>query len=1234
VAVELEDIIGRSGGTGVTRLTATRPDRSDSGGSGIFGKVARGVLAPLTLLDTGRRGIISGAREIVDALDDDPNTRFSFTDFREQTADPTYGFGTAFPDITGTKWGDRLIGFVGDVALDPITYLGFGAGKAATMAGRAAYSTNLLRAARATNRIEEATPIIQKVSSGGVNSLRAGERALFDDIIRAGRNAGIDAGSEIGTSGLRFRVPFTNIESAVIPGTRTGAGAVARGLAGTRRSIGQSRVGTAARSRIAPREQVDLYNTMVRGSDPETLFRGLMDNSARIRETGAERITANRLLQEADDITKTGRKEGVSGEQVSREISSGNPASTVARRIRDFLRREGEELREDLPGFDLRETAEGTYLPRVVTDEGRTAVRGEFGDELNATLGFVDELGAESIIRSRQINKGDKLFRGEKFEVLEGNDPFSFNKAMNKLYPELGDIKFVETDGYKLMEKWARSAAAAKGRRAYADELMAFGVAQPERAVRREQSLARQFADQADSRATAQRAENIVEGRRAALERSEQNLARADETLARRAGRFADADEARAAEMQARAGRREGEIYDRMQRQIDEADRQMQALDERAASIDPSVATPEEVNFLQQSLARTRQQLENAKFDVGDAATDEVVGGLVSEMGRLNAEADRFLQSAGALRRSPRSVSDPRVAGSQRVRQRAVEARDEARRKLDEAEEEGFLASLNVDRSQSRLLEDVQKLPDKGNRRFKREVRALTEDVPESELLTRDERYLAGLRARALGGDEYAMRAHALMMDAFALEARIAVEGGDARRFANFFETLGKNTKNSADFRENILNQLERGWRQIEGTGIAVPDEVYAMRTRLVTLREPQVFNGFLKAWEGYTRIFKAYVTATPRFHIRNGLSAAFMNFSDGVTSADMLEGVRIWRKYSSSGINALDQTERTVIESVLGSGAGQYDALELGYRAPRGTKWSRRAGRNVEGAVRAGAAVATVRQGGSLQEAVARITRLHFDYSQFSNFDRVARQVFPFWTFMSRNLPLQVTQMWTKPKSYQRFNTVIRNIRTDDEETGEVPDYFLEGGGFRLPGLLRWAGRGDYARPDLGFSRVEEDAERLGDPIGFLADANPVIKGLVEGFADKQLYKDIPLDDESYVPLSGWQQILAPVLLAIGQAERQRDGDVVVTPKTEYLIDQFVPVGSLFNRYAGEGSRNEGNAFRNIYSAIGVPSFVSGGGYVRELTPEIQASSRRRREFEQAEAMRKLREIANASSN
>jgi hypothetical protein len=256
-------------------------------------------------------------------------------------------------------------------------------------------------------------------------------------------------------------------------------------------------------------------------------------------------------------------------------------------------------------------------------------------------------------------------------------------------------------------------------------------------------------------------------------------------------------------------------------------------------------------------------------------------------------------------------------------------------------------------------------------------------------------------------------------------------------------------------------------------------------------------------------------------------------------------------------------------------------------------------------------------------------VIRLHFNYSDMSSADRVARQVFPFWTFMSRNLPLQFTQIWSKPRSYQRFNAIIRNIRTDDEEQGVVPGYFTEGGGFRLP--FNIPGVGQWARPDLGFSRLDEDVDRLSDPIRFLADANPLIKAAVENFAGKQLYKDIKLDDESFVQVEGWQKALIPLLLATEKATRGPKG-VVITPKTEYLLDQLAPQGGLLNRYAGEGSRNEGDRVRNLLSFTGLPALLSMGGYVRELTPEKQAGELYRRRIEQREALDRLRAIAQAS--
>ena len=94
------------------------------------------VLTALTTIDTPRRAVISVAREWVDLIDFDTTNDASFSDWYNQVKDPSYGFGTAFPMKGGIG---RVAGFIGDVALDPLTYATFGGTiplKATTAAGQ------------------------------------------------------------------------------------------------------------------------------------------------------------------------------------------------------------------------------------------------------------------------------------------------------------------------------------------------------------------------------------------------------------------------------------------------------------------------------------------------------------------------------------------------------------------------------------------------------------------------------------------------------------------------------------------------------------------------------------------------------------------------------------------------------------------------------------------------------------------------------------------------------------------------------------------------------------------------------------------------------------------------------------------------------------------------------------------------------------------------------------------
>ena len=88
----------------------------------------------LSTIDLGRSAVVSTAKEGIDLLQGEG---FSGSDWLNQVK-THYGFGDILrdEDINLGKWGNRIAGFVGDVALDPITYLTLGGGTLAKATAR------------------------------------------------------------------------------------------------------------------------------------------------------------------------------------------------------------------------------------------------------------------------------------------------------------------------------------------------------------------------------------------------------------------------------------------------------------------------------------------------------------------------------------------------------------------------------------------------------------------------------------------------------------------------------------------------------------------------------------------------------------------------------------------------------------------------------------------------------------------------------------------------------------------------------------------------------------------------------------------------------------------------------------------------------------------------------------------------------------------------------------------
>ena len=367
------------------------------------------------------------------------------------------------------------------------------------------------------------------------------------------------------------------------------------------------------------------------------------------------------------------------------------------------------------------------------------------------------------------------------------------------------------------------------------------------------------------------------------------------------------------------------------------------------------------------------------------------------------------------------------------------------------------------------------------------------------------------------------------------------------------------------------VEQIDEGFKKIANELFAEGDEVF-VRNELVPMYQNVVSvvedSKFWDALDEYTKLFKAWATARPGFHVRNAMGAMFMNAVAGVGARDHLDAIRLFKRLEKDPEGYLDQLQALAkigdtrakaqydaITAAMGSGMGSVSTSEIGNVAARGVagvaerasnnrwlRWNRKWGEWVEGPARIAMALNTTRQGGDAAMALERIARYQFDYSQLSKFDRKMKQFIPFWTFMSRNLPLQLQEMWLNPRTYQRFDSAVRNFK-DSENEGLMPDWMRRGGGFAL-------GENWGYSPDLPHQDVNEQFEFLQDPKKFLANFNPALRVPAETMVlDEQMFRGRDFYDDE----NKWLYALLNMVPVASNADRLSGGQISRVGGDEY---------------------------------------------------------------------------------
>jgi hypothetical protein len=435
-----------------------------------------------------------------------------------------------------------------------------------------------------------------------------------------------------------------------------------------------------------------------------------------------------------------------------------------------------------------------------------------------------------------------------------------------------------------------------------------------------------------------------------------------------------------------------------------------------------------------------------------------------------------------------------------------------------------------------------------------------------------------------------------------------------------------------------MVADIKQGWAAIENLGVQMPPE---LRERLFgkieSLTNAKEWGKFRTAYMAYHRFFKITAMLTPGFIVRNSYTAAFNNFVEGVSLADTKAGIgfasSMWKNGVDEALNKVPAAQRDLYEeayrTVLASGGGQtaddflYPILE-----GRGAKWinSRpiatwtKANETAEISARMALALSSLKSGLDFDAVVAKIARIHFDYSDLSSLDEFAKQFIPFWVFATRNIPLQISNQIARPSMYRAYESAQRNFPVDE--------------GLVLPPWLAnrnplGFGGGSVLNPDLPQVDMADQLRMLSDPQRLASQLNPLIKLPIELMGDRQLATDTPFSTKPQEVRGPLDYPAALAGLLFGQTQQNASGDLVTSSKAQYALPNLLPTLGTLQRLIPQLGGKEAYVDRQSSSALGAL-----GVPWRGVSPQEQANTLTSRQFALKDYLSRLTQLGYLQPN
>lgn len=278
----------------------------------------------------------------------------------------------------------------------------------------------------------------------------------------------------------------------------------------------------------------------------------------------------------------------------------------------------------------------------------------------------------------------------------------------------------------------------------------------------------------------------------------------------------------------------------------------------------------------------------------------------------------------------------------------------------------------------------------------------------------------------------------------------------------------------------------------------------------------------------------------------------------------------------------------------------------------PRGSRLRENVTKHVEDSTRIATFLGGLQRGMDPREAAQRASDIHFDYGDLTSIEKsVFRRAIPFYTFPSRNIPLQAKMLVTRPGKYA---TVAKAREEGRKAVGLEPGYEEKQNPYEARQLgvpIKW--RGKTYTISMGSPFVDlNDAAKVfsGHPVDAVVgkvgeSLSPIVRVPPEVIYNTSLFlrDQIQPDQEPYTRAPQWAIDLAKRNPAFKQATGMvsdyapGEGDQAWgwPRKADYIARQLQPgpiagvVDLMGKGVKGGNARNQSKAQRLLAAGLGV---------------------------------------------